>query len=70
MDAAKSTLFAGRRHGPVHSYRAKICTAPGFLDSEEDAAVIVGALASFQQRRETAISGDTQIAAPLVKSPL
>jgi len=52
------------------AFRNPACTAPGFLDSEEDAAVIVGALASFQQRRETAISGDTQIAAPLVKSPL
>jgi len=32
--------------------------------------VVVGALASFPWRREIAISGNTQIAAPLIKSSL
>src|SRR5688572_10033515 len=45
-----------------------LCAAPGFLATEPDLVVIVGALASFPWHREIAISGNTLIAAPLVNS--
>jgi len=50
--------------------RSSYCTAPGFLDTEQDVIVIDSALASFSHRGETAIWGNTQIAAPLAKSAL
>src|SRR5437899_8623082 len=54
----------------VKDYKAKHpdCTAPGFLDTEQAGIVSVSVVASGSRRRETAILGDTQIAAPLVKS--
>jgi len=48
---------------PRHEITSK-CTAPGFLDTEQDVIVIDSALASFSHRGETAIWGNTQIAAP------
>jgi len=45
-------------------------TAPGFLDTEQAGIVSVSVVASGSRRRETAILGNTQIAAPLVKSSL
>jgi len=46
------------------------CTAPGFLDTEQAAIVSFSVLGFDSWRRGTAISGNTQIAAPLVKSSL
>jgi hypothetical protein len=43
------------------------CTAPDFLDTERDAAVIIRALASGEK---AAFWGNTQIAPPCLKSPL
>jgi hypothetical protein len=49
------------------SIAALTCTAPDFLDTERGAVRIIRALASGE---ETAFWGDTEIAAPLIKSPL
>jgi hypothetical protein len=46
------------------------CTAPGFLDTEQAAIVIVHVFASGPPRHEMAVSGNTQIAAPLLKVSL
>ena len=50
------------------SEKGWVCTAPGFLDTEQAGIVSVSVVASGSRRRETAILGNTQIAAPLVKS--
>jgi len=44
-----------------------VCTAPDSLDTERDAVIVIHALASG---KKTAFWGDTEIAAPLINSPL
>ena len=77
-----SPLEAGTRIGIPHSddqARSEVSheapadavrTAPGFLDTEQAGIVSVSVVASGSRRHETAILGNTQIAAPLVKSSL
>src|SRR2546428_6807475 len=64
--ALLSPLAVAQIPPAVHS----VCTAPGFLDTEQAGIVRVSVVASGSRRRETAILGNTQIAAPLVKSSL
>ena len=43
------------------------CTAPDLLDTERDAVIVIHPLASG---KKTAFWGDTEVAAPLINSPL
>ena len=47
-----------------------VCIAPGFLDTEHAAIVSDHVFAFITRRPEIAFSGNTQIAAPLLKSSL
>jgi hypothetical protein len=46
------------------------CTAPGFLDSEQDVLIPALAEAIVHDGVATPISGETEVAAPLLNSPL
>jgi hypothetical protein len=51
----------------VMGFQSETCTAPDLLDTERDSNMIVS---GFALCRQAALWGDTEVAAPLIKSQL